>query len=336
MLRRTLYTTVAGLLLFSAVWSAARIVSVDLPEQGEPAKLYSSQARDDLLLTLEGAINRAQESVLVSIYSITEKHIISALQRKASQGVAVTVIYDAEVNGRLENRLGEGIKLLPRISEGLMHQKLIIIDDEEVWIGSANLTYASLRQHDNLVMGVYSPPMAQYLRAGLLGTDGKASKKLHVEPGAQATDVYILPEHSQSALKRVIFLVDQATKSVFVGMFTWTHPQLTDAVIRAHDRGLKVTAVMDGAQARGSNKKVLERMQKAGLGVRVNRGPQLLHHKFCWIDGKTLVHGSTNWTRSGFGRNGELLVVMQDLTRAQRGILQETCEVIRLESKVPQ
>ena len=42
-----------------------------------------------------------------------------------------------------------------------MHQKVIVIDKKQIWLGSANLTNESLNLHNNLVSGLYHPDIAE-------------------------------------------------------------------------------------------------------------------------------------------------------------------------------
>ena len=37
-----------------------------------------------------------------------------------------------------------------------------------------------------------------------------------------------------------------------------------------------------------------------------------MHHKFCIVDGLTLINGSFNWTRSASERNQENIVISRD------------------------
>ena len=38
-----------------------------------------------------------------------------------------------------------------------MHRKVLLVDGEEVWLGSANMTRDSLRMHGNLMVGIKDP-----------------------------------------------------------------------------------------------------------------------------------------------------------------------------------
>jgi phosphatidylserine/phosphatidylglycerophosphate/cardiolipin synthase-like enzyme len=38
-----------------------------------------------------------------------------------------------------------------------------------------------------------------------------------------------------------------------------------------------------------------------------------MHHKLCFIDDHTLITGSSNWSKSGFKKNEEVLVIFDKL-----------------------
>lgn len=56
----------------------------------------------------------------------------------------------------------------------------------------------------------------------------------------------------------------------------------------------------------------IDRLRRAGIAVRLDDGPEHMHHKFALFDGRLLANGSFNWTRSATERNEENLVVTDD------------------------
>jgi hypothetical protein len=95
------------------------------------------------------SFDTAKEKVIVASYWITSQRIINELIRLKQRNIDVQVIYDIETTKQydpLDSFMSVGI--IPIIShfggEGKMHNKFIIIDDEDVWTGSANLTASAL------------------------------------------------------------------------------------------------------------------------------------------------------------------------------------------------
>ena len=48
------------------------------------------------------------------------------------------------------------------------------------------------------------------------------------------------------------------------------------------------------------------------MNVRIDLSPEHMHHKFMIIDGRTVMTGSYNWTRSAETRNEENLISVDD------------------------
>ncbi len=96
-----------------------------------------------------------------------------------------------------------------------------------------------------------------------------------------------------------------------VCVFTITDDALSEALIAAHRRGVRVRVLTDDEKAgdRGSD---AARLAEAGIPVRVDDDPAHMHHKFAIFDRRLLATGSYNWTRSAFLENQENLLVTDD------------------------
>ncbi len=321
--RRLAFTlaTATVLLLSQAISYCNQAV---LPASDEAARFYSNQSGDDLEELFVQAISGAEHSILLMIYSLSDRAVIRSLNEKAEAGLSVTVLYDPEASRRIDRDLSSAIETIPRNSKGLMHQKILVIDREQVWIGSANMTRASLRHHANLVMGLHAEAIAEeiHTRAELMQhkIHLPQSQGKHYGLADQELELWWLP--NAQALDRLEGLIAGAEKSVRVAMFTWTHPRLSQACVAAHERGVDVQVVIDGEAAAGAGAKVVEELRAGKVPYRLSKGPELLHHKFAYIDDKILIHGSANWTRSAFKRNDEICCVLHLLTLEQVSRLQ--------------
>lgn len=280
-----------------------------LPQPDEPVLLYTSAAHDSLRTLFGQAIRGATRSIHLVMYSFTEETLIHLLNQKGAEGVAVTVYHDGSTSQAGYRELRYAKKVIAQGS-GLMHRKILIVDEEHVWIGSANFTRDSLLLHDNLVAYFHSPLLAHALLS---------EEETHTfQIGSQPMEWWFLPRDHERALSRLLELIEGATTSLHVAMYTWTHPLLTEAILRAHARGLSVSILLDRGQAIGTGHTVFKKLQKAGIPLRLGARHTLLHHKLVWIDKKVLVSGSTNWTQSAFLRNEDGFFILHDLTEAQQ------------------
>jgi phosphatidylserine/phosphatidylglycerophosphate/cardiolipin synthase-like enzyme len=119
-------------------------------------------------------------------------------------------------------------------------------------------------------------------------------------------------------------------------MFTLTHPEITQALLRAKKRGVEVTIAADYYTAKGASKKTLETMRNGGIKILNSQGRQLLHHKWAIIDDLTLIMGSANWTKAAFSKNQDFLFFLFPLNQDQRKFLNKLWNVIEMESVSPE
>lgn len=109
---------------------------------------------------------------------------------------------------------------------------------------------------------------------------------------------------SDKSLQRVLSYLKQAQKTLDICVFTITNNEIASAILDAHERGVTVRIISDDEKAydRGSD---TIRLNQAGIPVRFDDGPSHMHHKFAVIDGRLLLNGSFNWTRSASIENYE-------------------------------
>ncbi len=225
----------------------------------------------------------------------------------------MTIYYDTEGSPNLFRYLPDA-DLHPIKNTGLMHQKILVLDQEMIFIGSANLTTPSLRMHDNLVIGFVSPLIAKFLQEHKPYEPGHLKTTL----ANQNLELWLLPDTSGQTLQALKTHIQSAKHSIQAALFTFTHPELVEELIQAHKRGLPVSIVIDMHSGLGASAKALEQLKKAGVAVALSQGVQLLHHKFLYIDGQTLITGSANWTKAAFAKNSDLLLALHPLTSEQK------------------
>lgn len=301
------------------VYYVAQDAPVALPETNIPIRLYSNQAGDSLRATYKQAIGRANESITCLIYSLTDEEIISALRQKAEEGVKVFVVCDPLATQDAESKLGPSVTLVPKRQKGLMHNKLLSIDESEVWLGSCNFTRDSLDLHANIVMGIQSKELAKKIEEKAQGIASKASKKIEpivLSSKEQTLAISFLPDDTK-ALSKVVNLLNSAKKSIKVAMFTFTHPELVEALVQADKRGVHVEVVMDNDSSRKTSLKAYQKLTREKINVFVSQRLGLLHEKMAIIDESCLIMGSANWTKAAFTQNSENLVILTSLSSEQ-------------------
>ena len=304
-----------AVLIFCA-WFVSKSLAPNLPQHTEPIRLYSNQCQQDLRATLLNAIRSAKSSIHLVMFGLSDRAILSALIEKIHNDIPTTIYYDATGSPRI-GKILEGGEIHPVKSAGLMHQKILILDDEIVFIGSANMTSASLRMHDNLVVGLISKKIAQFLKAH----EPYSSGYLRTLVGGQNVEIWLLPDPRGHALQDLKKKIRSATRSIRIALFTFTHPGLLEEVIQAHQRGIDVTVVVDMHSGLGASASAIDKLKKSGLRVLLSQGTQLLHHKFIYIDDHTLLTGSANWTKAAFYKNSDCFLSLFPLNPDQKSFM---------------
>jgi cardiolipin synthase A/B len=336
-LQKTFTGILASLILLGFYWITENLTTVELPASDDPPVLYSNQIRDDLERTLASAIHQAKRSVLLIIYTLTDEAIIQALKGKSEEnGIDVKVICDGRACPFVERKLGSRVQVVKRFGDGLMHQKILVIDAAQVWIGSANMTTESLKMHGNLITAMHTSALAEMLiaKGNSLPEEGRGVALTHREfsMAGQKVEMWFLPDDPQ-ALGKLKSLIAAAKKTLRIAMFTWTRIDLANAVIESAKNGVAVEVVLDHYSGKGASANVARHLKKHGIPVYFSQGPALLHHKFMVIDENILVNGSANWTKAAFTQNDDCFLVLHDLLDKQKDQLKDLWKVIIKEAK---
>jgi len=128
--------------------------------------------------------------------------------------------------------------------------------------------------------------------------------EVHFSPGPECV----------AAIQRFI---GQAARQLDVCVFTVADDRLTEEMLTAHRRGIRVRVLTDNDKLldRGSD---IRQLAAAGISVRVDHTDYHMHHKFAVADSRTVLTGSYNWTRSAAEHNLENLLITDDHAVAQR------------------
>ncbi len=99
--------------------------------------------------------------------------------------------------------------------------------------------------------------------------------------------------------------LNAATVSIDAAIYDFDRPALRDALIAAHNRGVRVRIVTDDeARISDSSKPYYDVLAAAGISV-VDDGDatRIMHNKYAIMDGQRVWTGSTNWSENDLTRN---------------------------------
>jgi len=247
------------------------------------------------------------------MFGLSDPTLLHALSQKIQASIPTTLFYDPTGSPDIRTCLA-GASIHPIHQPGLMHRKILILDEEKIFLGSTNFTTHSLKMHDNLLVGLVSRSIARFLQEKAPYTSGYMRSFV----GGQDVEIWLLPDPRGHALTDLRKKIRHATHTLQIAIFTLTHPSLIEELTLASQRGVLVTVVLDMHSGLGASKRAVKALQKSKVRVLLSQGVQLLHHKFAYIDEKMLVMGSANWTQAAFTKNSDCLCILHHLNPEQK------------------
>ena len=120
---------------------------------------------DNCSLQIISAINSAEESVDIAVYSFTLDSIADALVRAEQRGVEVGVVFDyvQSFNEYSEDETLErsGVYVIRKKGDGLMHNKFLVVDERLVVTGSFNYSRSADTKNDENLVFIYNKDVAE-------------------------------------------------------------------------------------------------------------------------------------------------------------------------------
>ena len=297
----------------------------------DPASPLASQATGGVDGPLVEAIDAARLSIDVAAYSLGLNSVRNALLRAHDRGVTVRVVMETGNMDRSDPQImmEAGIRIVGDNSDGLMHNKFIVIDKAEVWLGSMNFTDSGTYEDNNNLMRIHSAEMAEnYIKEfeemfveNSFG-ENVAPETPHpvVTINETRIDVFFSPD--DGVLNALIPLLNSAEQSIHFLAFSFTSNELGDIVRAKAEEGLTVAGVMDEEQISSNQGTEFDPFQQAELDVLIDGIDGQMHHKLFIVDEKIVAFGSYNFSRSAEERNDENLLIVYDADIAKQFILE--------------
>src|SRR6188474_998016 len=128
-----------------------------------PIGPVSSQGTGGVDGPLVEAIDAARLSIDVAAYSISLNSVRNALIRAHERGATVRVVMESTNMDRSDPQqmIEAGIPIIGDNRDGLMHDKFMVIDKSEVWMGSMNFTDSGAYDDNNNFMRIHSTKIAE-------------------------------------------------------------------------------------------------------------------------------------------------------------------------------
>ncbi|MEM2974380.1 MAG: phospholipase D-like domain-containing protein [Candidatus Micrarchaeia archaeon] len=150
----------------------------------------------------------------------------------------------------------------------------------------------------------------------IINTGGKYDNGIPSTSAAVSVIPVISP--GEDAEDRILELIATANNTIDIEMYIFTNPRLALSLADAERRGVQVRVILGSTE--GDDVTDIIAMLK-GSGIEVKSAATLfktMHAKFMVIDGKVILIGSHNWSRSAMDYNREVSIIIYSPAIAQK------------------
>ena len=276
---------------------------------------------------LASAIDNARLSVDLAVYSFSLWSIRDALIDALHRGVQVRIVMESSNRGKdvPQELIDAGISILGDRREGLMHDKFVIIDRSELWVGSMNFTIGGGYEDNNNLLRIHSQKLVENYQTEFdemfvndhFGPDTVSDTPNSVTfVNGTMIENYFSPDDGVADV--IIDLISGAEESIHFMAYSFTSDPIAEAIQARAAEGVIVTGVMDHGQiASNQEHGEYQTFIQAGYDVQEDGIKGLMHHKVFIIDERIVITGSYNFSRSAEERNDENILVIYNTDIAQ-------------------
>ena len=267
---------------------------------------------------LAAAMDEATDSIDVAAQEIDLWSIRDALIRAHERGILVRVVTETDYASNPEMQaLGlAGIQVRGDERQPLMHNKFVVIDGEEVWTGSMNLTTNGAYRNNNNLLRIQSEQLADRYtdefeemliedRFGQLSWPEVPRPPIEVD----GTQIEVLFSPDMHTGDHIVALLQNAEESIHVMAFNLTLDTIAETILRRASEGIEVQGLFDAGQAQNQGSDV-ERFIESGIDVTLDGNPRKMHHKVIIVDERIVITGSYNFSRNAEEKNDENVLII--------------------------
>jgi phosphatidylserine/phosphatidylglycerophosphate/cardiolipin synthase-like enzyme len=273
------------------------------------------------------AIDAARLSVDVAAYSLSLNSVRNALLRAHDRGATVRIVMESSNMDRSDPEIliEAGVPVIGDNRDGLMHDKFIVIDKSEVWMGSMNFTDGGAYEDNNNLMRIHSVKIAEnYLKEfEEMFSENRFGEDVVPETpnpiiliDETRVDTYFSPD--DGVLSALIPVLQSAQESIYFLTYSFTSNQLGEIIRQKAEADVTIAGVMDDEQVRSNQGTEFDPFRQADLNVRIDGIDGLMHHKVFIVDEKIVVMGSYNFSQNAEQRNDENILIIYDPVIAEQ------------------
>ena len=293
----------------------------------DPLNPLSPQGTGGLDVPLVEALDAARLSIDVAAYSLSLNSVRFALINAHNRGVTVRMVMESTNMDRSDPQalIEAGIPIVGDNQNGLMHDKFMIIDRSEIWLGSMNFTDSGTYDDNNNMIRIFSTKIAEnYIvefeemyNENLFGENVRAAT-----PNPKLTIDNVIVENFYSpddgVINALATVLSNAQESIYFLAYSFTSNDLGNIIREKDEAGLTVQGVMEEEQVNSNQGTEYDPFKQAELDVRIDGLEGQMHHKVFIVDEKIVVLGSYNFSQSAETRNDENTLIIYDEAIAEQ------------------
>ena len=300
------------------------------PKLVDEMRLIFLRALVDCGVVTEDELDTRTNAILLELghprSTTHRKGIRDALIDAHRRGVHVRVVMESSNRDRdvPQELIDAGISVLGDRREGLMHDKFVIIDRSEVWLGSMNFTIGGGYKDNNNLLRIRSQKLVENYQTEFdemfvddhFGPDTVSDTPNPVTSvDGTKIETYFSPDDGVADV--IVDLLSDAQESIYFMAYSFTSDPISEAIQARAADGVTVAGVMDYSQVKSNQGGEYDTFAQAGYDVRTDGIDGLMHHKVFIIDEQIVITGSYNFSRSAEERNDENILVIYNTDIAQ-------------------
>jgi len=259
-------------------------------------------------------ISEANSTINMAMYYLTNKNITKALIKAHQRGVEVKIVTDDKnINlKRYKSLKHYGVVIKDdNDKKALMHNKILIVDNHIVWIGSGNYTVYSFYRNSENFLKIRDNKIAKYYNKKFMTLYNNLDN-ISIEPYIdRELEIYFSKDSDIES--RIIELIRASKVEIDIMMFAFTNRDIANELLKARERGVEVKIVIDRTQNKYQRaNSIYNYLKLKGVDIELDRNRFKLHNKVMIIDSNITIIGSYNYTKKANSINDENILIIKD------------------------
>lgn len=161
----------------------------------------------------------------------------------------------------------------------------------------------------------YSSYILIGLGAFLIGLAVNMRDNVHFSTNTTYAECSVCFTPGNPCTQKIVDRIDNAKKEILVQSYSFTSPEISQALQRAQERNIVIKAIFDSSQ---ENAITVYSLAKAGIEVFIDKVAGIAHNKVMIIDEEIVLTGSFNFTKAAQTRNVENSVCLRSKNIAKQ------------------